>query len=167
MVSDTQYSQFRPAEDFADPQHKDFYHKLRAGVRAWPKRKHRRSSKWSEYILFAPDLFHLLCKLSIDSQVPAKIKLKLAGAIAYFASPFDLMPEALMGFIGFSDDIALAAYVLNSTLNSCNPDILKRHWAGDQDILELIQRIMKWTDSVGRSGVLRTRVLAKLRKMFK
>ena len=166
MVSDTQYSQLGSTEGLQDPQHDDFYQKLRAEVRAWPKSKDGRSGKWSEYFLFAPDLFHLLCKLSIDSQVPAKIKLKLAGAIAYFASPFDLMPEAFMGFIGFADDIALAAYVLNSTLNTCNPDILRRHWAGDQDILELIQGVMKWVDSRGRTGILRKRVFAKLKKMF-
>ncbi len=166
MVSNAHTSQLEPTEGLKDPQHDDFYQKLRAGVRAWPNSKAGRSGKWSEYFLFAPDLFHLLCKLSFDSRVPAKIKLKLAGAIAYFASPFDLMPEALMGFMGFADDIALAAYVLNSTLNTCNPDILKRHWAGDQDILELIQGIMKWMDSRGRTGLLRKRVMTKLRKMF-
>ena len=167
MISNTQYSQIGDTEGRMDRHHCDFYHKLRAGVRAWSNNNNGLSGKWSEYILFAPDLFHLLCKLSIDREVPAKIKLKLAGAIAYFASPFDLMPEALMGFIGFADDIALAAYVLNSTLNTCSPDIVKRHWAGDQDILKLIQGIMKWMDSKGRSGILAKGVWTKLKKMFK
>lgn len=167
VISNTQYSQFGPTDGLMDPHHYDFYQKIRSRIRAWLKSNDGSAGQWSEFLLFAPDLFHLLCKLSTDSEVPAKIKLKLAGAIAYFAAPFDLMPEALMGFIGFADDIALAAYVLNSMLNTCNPDIVKRHWAGDQDILKLTKRIMKWGDSMGRSGILGRGVWTKVKKMFK
>ena len=167
MSSNIQSSQFGPKNGFSDPDHYDFYQRLRTGIRTRPKRQNGLSGKGTEYFLFAPDLFHLLCKLSIDPEVPAKIKLKLAGAIAYFATPFDLMPEAFMGFAGFADDIALAAYVLNSMLNTCSPNIVKRHWAGDHDILKLIQGIMKWIDSKGRSGILGKGVWTKVRRMFK
>jgi len=71
----------------------DFYQQLRADIRTWLETKTGRSSKWSEYLLVAPDLFHLLCKLALDKEVPAGEKAKLAGAIAYFVSPIDLLPE--------------------------------------------------------------------------
>ena len=167
MTLDIQYPEFGQDESSLDPHHKDFYQNLRIRIREWSKSRNKSNGKWSEFLLFAPDLFHLLCKLSIDTEVPAKTKLKLTGAIAYFVSPFDLMPEVLMGAIGFADDIALAAYVLNSLVNGCRPDILKRNWAGDQDILDLIKRIMKWGDSMGRSGMLGKNVSKKVKKMIR
>ncbi len=52
--------------------------------------------------MFAPDLLHLLCKLTIDEDVPVKERAKLAAAIAYFISPIDLVPEAIVGIIGYT-----------------------------------------------------------------
>ena len=149
-----------------DQHHYDFYQNLRSRIREWLNTKNGSTSTWAEYLMLAPDLFHLLCKLAADSEVPVKERLKLGGAIAYFVSPFDLVPEALVGVIGFADDIALAAYVLNSLMNSCNPDILKRHWAGDQDVLEVIQKILRLGDRAGRTGVLGKGVWNKIKTMF-
>ena len=58
-------------------------------------------------------------------------KQKVGAAIAYFISPVDLIPEGLVGPAGYIDDVALAAYVLNSILNSVGPEVLEDHWAGD------------------------------------
>jgi uncharacterized membrane protein YkvA (DUF1232 family) len=145
----------------------DFYQDLRYRIRERLSSKNGSAGKWAEYLMLAPDLFHLLCKLAIDKEVPVKERAKLGGATAYFIAPFDLVPEALVGVIGFADDIALAAYVLNSLVNTCNPDILKRHWAGDDDILDLIQRILRLGDRVGRTGVLGKGVWKKIKGMFK
>ena len=54
----------------------DFYQQLRGEIREWLQTKTGQSSKWSEYLLLAPDLFHLLCKLAVDKDVPAKEKAK-------------------------------------------------------------------------------------------
>jgi len=149
-----------------DEHNYDFYKNLRSRSREWLRTENGSTNRWAEYLMFAPDLFHLLCKLAIDSEVPVKERVKLAGAVAYFVSPFDLMPEAFVGFIGFADDIALAAYVLNSLVNKCDADILKRHWAGEQDVLELIRRILRLGDNAGRAGLFRKGVGKKIRKMF-
>ena len=140
----------------------DFYQNLRFRTRKWNTTRNDSAGKWTEYLMFAPDLFHLLCKLSLDNRVPFKERAKLAAAAAYFVSPFDLMPEALLGFVGFADDIALAAYVLNSIINRCNPEIVKTHWAGDRNILELIRKILKWGDGFGRK-----RIMEKITKLIK
>ena len=150
-----------------DPQSYDFYQSLRHRIREWLNTRNGSAGKWAEYLMLVPDLFHLLCKLSIDNEVPVKERIKLGAAIAYFVSPFDLVPEALVGVIGFADDIALAAYVLNSLVNTCNSDILKRHWAGDRDVLELIQRILRSGDRMGRTGVLGKGVWKKVKRMYK
>ncbi|MBT8350877.1 MAG: DUF1232 domain-containing protein [Deltaproteobacteria bacterium] len=128
----------------------------------WIHSEEGKDHKWSEYLLAAPDLFHLLCKLSIDKDVPVKEKAMLAGAIAYFVSPIDLVPEAIVGPIGYVDDISLAAYVLNQIVNNTDPEVLKRHWAGDGDLLDLIQHILERADKMVGSGLWN-----KLRNMIK
>lgn len=134
-------------------QEEDFYQKLRKKMKDRLKNKDGSVSKWSEYLLFAPDLFHLLCKLSVDKDVLVNDKAKLTGAIAYFISPIDLIPEALVGPLGYADDIALAAYVLNSIINNTDPEIVRKHWAGDGDVLEVIQSILKVADEMIGSGL--------------
>ncbi|NQV50504.1 MAG: DUF1232 domain-containing protein [Candidatus Marinimicrobia bacterium] len=120
----------------------DFYQKMRVDIREWLQTKTGKSSKWSEYLLLAPDLFHLLAKLAMDKEIPSSEKAKIAGALAYFISPIDLIPEVLFGPIGYLDDVALAAYVINSVMKKCDPAIVRRHWAGEQDILDLVQQIV-------------------------
>jgi len=131
----------------------DFYRQLRGQIRAWVGSDKGRSNRWAEYILFAPDLFHLLWKLSTDPDVAPTDKVKLAAAIAYFISPIDLIPEAVVGPIGYVDDIALAAYVLHSIVNHTDPEVLRRHWAGDGDVLDVIQRILAVADGMVGSGM--------------
>ncbi len=138
----------------------DFYQQLRGRIREWLKSDEGRSDKWAEYLLLAPDLFHLMWKLSADPDVPAKDKVKLAGALAYFISPIDLIPEAMLGPIGYVDDIALAALVLNGILNHTSPEVLARHWAGDEDVLVAIRRILAVADEMVGAGVWR-----KLKKL--
>jgi uncharacterized membrane protein YkvA (DUF1232 family) len=149
------------SKEKADDKQADFYQNLRARMKAWLQGKEGSSHRWVEYLMWAPDLFHLLCKLSVDEQVPIRERAKLAGAIAYFISPIDLIPEGLLGPVGYVDDIAVAAYVLNSIVNNVGPDILKKHWAGDTDVLALISTILKASDRMVGSGVWK-----RLRKRF-
>ena len=51
-------------------QNPDFYHELRAKFKTWIDSDEGKNHKWAEYLLATPDLFHLLCKLSIDKDVP-------------------------------------------------------------------------------------------------
>lgn len=144
-----------------DKEHLDFYQKLRKDVKHWVSKNVDKDSKWSEYILIAPDIFHLLCKLSVEKNVPASKKIKLVGAIAYFISPIDLMPEGLIGPIGYLDDIALAAYVLNDLINEIDPQIIRKHWAGEKDILDLIKTILANADKM-----IGGKMWQKIRKRF-
>ncbi len=138
----------------------DFYQQMRDSIRIWLKGKGVNYG-FAEYLLAAPDLFHLLCKLAVDKEVPVSEKAKLAGAIVYFISPVDLLPEALTGPLGYIDDVAVAALVLNSFINKTNPEIVRRHWAGDKDILDLIQQILQVADEMVGRGL-----WSKIRKGF-
>jgi uncharacterized membrane protein YkvA (DUF1232 family) len=126
----------------------DFYQNLRSRMRTWIETKEGKNHRWGEYLMFAPDLFHLLCKLSLDKDVPVKEKAKLAGAIAYFVSPVDLIPEVVTGPVGYLDDIAIASYVINSIVKNSDADVVKRHWAGEKDVLEVIQAILNAADKM-------------------
>ena len=130
----------------------DFYQKLRSRVKEWAAQEGK-DSKALKYILMAPDFFHLLCKLMFDPRVPTIEKAKLGSAIAYFVSPIDVVPEGLIGPAGYIDDVALAAYVLNSVLNSVGPEVLEEHWAGDGDVLQNIQEILRLADEIIGSGM--------------
>lgn len=143
-----------------EQRHQDFYQALRSRTGQWLRRRGS-THRWAKYIMWAPDLFHLLLKLSLDRDVPAVEKAKLVGAIAYFVSPIDLLPELFLGPVGFLDEVVLAAYVLNSLINRTSPEVVKKHWAGDEDILELIQRIIRAADGMLGSGLVK-----KLRKLF-
>jgi len=140
---------------------RDFYQKLRSKMKVWLETKEGKNHRWAEYLMFAPDLFHLLCKLSLEKDVPVKEKAKLAGAIAYFLSPVDLIPEAFTGPVGYLDDIAIASYVINSIVRNSDADVVKRHWAGEKDVLEVIQAILKAADKM-----VGNRLWKKLRRRF-
>jgi uncharacterized membrane protein YkvA (DUF1232 family) len=138
---------------FMSDRNNDYYQRLRGQIRDWLSSEKGKTHQWSEYLLVAPDLFHLLWKLSTDPDVSAQDKVKLAGALAYFISPIDLIPEAIVGPVGYVDDIALAAYVLHGIVNHTDPEVLRRHWAGEGDILDVIRQILAAADRMLGSGV--------------
>ena len=136
-----------------DEEKKDFYQKLRTDIKKWFDEKNIDDNRWAEYILLAPDLFHLLTKLAIDPDVPASKKVKIAGIIAYFISPLDFLPEMLLGPVGYLDDIALTAYILNDIINEVDPKIVQRNWAGERDILNLVKTIIANANNMIGSGL--------------
>jgi len=91
--------------------------------------------------------------LAIDPDVPASKKVKIAGIIAYFISPLDFLPEMLLGPVGYLDDIALTAYILNDIINDVDPKIVQRNWAGNRDILSVIKTIIANVNNMIGSGV--------------
>ncbi|MFO8072820.1 MAG: DUF1232 domain-containing protein [Polyangia bacterium] len=129
-------------DDFDAKKHEDFYRKLRRRITRWRERKGGRH-KWAEYLVFAPDLFYTLIKLMADSEVPPGKKAKVAGAITYFVSPIDIVPEAIVGPVGYIDDIFVAAFVLDDIINSVSEDVVRRNWPGDEDVLEVIKMLLE------------------------
>lgn len=132
-----------------------FYKKLRKKIADWIDSKEGETNQWSKYILWAPDLFYLLWKLSTDPEVPKSERIKLLAAIAYFISPLDLIPEGLLGPFGFADDIVLAAFVLNGLISKTDPQIVQKHWMGDEDVLEVIKKIILISDKLVGEKILR------------
>lgn len=144
------------SERIANPESKmekkydDFYKKIRKQIADFLEKK---NFQYGHILLLAPDFFHLLIKLSLDDRVPSEKKVKLAAGILYFLSPIDLLPEAIFGPVGYMDDIALAAYILNDFVNHGDMDILYEHWAGEGDILASIQNVLTIADKYLGAGL--------------
>lgn len=131
----------------------DFYEKLRLKIVNWLDTKTGRENKWADYLLLVPDFFYMLIKLATDDDVPSHEKAKLILAIAYFISPIDLLPEAFLGPIGYLDDLALSAFVLNGIINNASPEIVQKYWSGDGEVLLLIKGIIAKADEMIGSGL--------------
>lgn len=65
----------------------------------------------------------ILYYLLHDKNVPAVHKAYIVGALGYFILPFDLIPEAVLSVVGFTDDIAVMAFVLRLVKDSITPEI--------------------------------------------
>jgi len=142
----------------SDQKQKDFYIKLRDKISEWFEKKTDQKPDYANYILLVPDFFYLLVRLTLDDRIPAIDKAKFAGVIAYFFSPIDFLPEALLGPIGYLDDLVLACYVLNLYINKqdeAGKAIVKELWPGDQDVLDTIQSVMQKADEWIGSGLLK------------
>ncbi len=105
----------------------------------------RRAGKLPEDVVIAlllvPDIFILMVRLTLDKQLPARSRLLIGGALAYFISPFDLLPEALLGPIGYLDDLVVAVAVLSQVLHGDLEPYARKHWTGRQDLQHVLHDI--------------------------
>lgn len=125
-----------------------FFEQLKNKIADWAQSDDGKNNKWTQFIMLVPNLFKLICRLAVDPDVSAANKAILAGVIVYFISPIDIMPEAVMGPIGYLDDIALVAFALNAMINNTNPQIVQKHWDGTEDILNVIKSILEVADKM-------------------
>lgn len=89
-----------------------------------------------------PNLGKLLVRLVRDPRVPRRNKLMFGGIAAYLLVPWDFIPDWLPG-VGQLDDIVLVALALDSMLNRVPEDVLREHWDGDEDVLEVIRSVLE------------------------
>ncbi|HSY52270.1 MAG TPA: YkvA family protein [Thermoanaerobaculia bacterium] len=138
-----------------------FYDRIRNTIRSFVEGKGKVLGKTAEFLLLVPDVFILLWRLTTDSRVNSKDKLLLGSAVVYFISPFDLIPEAIVGPIGYLDDLVFGVFVLNKILGSVDVSIVREHWSGSEDVLHAIQRVLGAADSlIGKDMV------AKIKRMM-
>jgi len=142
----------------SEQKQKDYYLQLRDKVSKWFEKNADQKPEYANYILLVPDFFYLLVRLTLDNRIAAIDKAKFAGVIAYFFSPIDFLPEALLGPVGYLDDLVLACYVLNLYINQqdeAGQAVVRELWPGEQDVLETIQSVMQKADKWIGSGLLK------------
>lgn len=149
-------------DEYAPQEHATrFYDRIRRSIHSTMEKKGRAVEKMGEFLLLVPDVFILLWRLAKDSRVTGKDKVLLGSALAYFIVPFDFMPEALIGPIGYLDDLVFAVYTLNKILTSTSEDAVREHWSGSEDVLAMMQRVLRAADSL-----IGTDVFNKVKKMI-
>jgi uncharacterized membrane protein YkvA (DUF1232 family) len=131
-------------------EHERFYDRLRAKIERYLREKvgDGKTEQLAPYLLLAPDLFVLLARLIKDPRVPAKSKSIVLLAVVYYITPLDIIPELLIGPIGFMDDIILSVIALNKILGDVDESIINEHWNGDENILGVIKDVLGKADTL-------------------
>jgi uncharacterized membrane protein YkvA (DUF1232 family) len=88
-------------------------------------------------LLFIPNMLLLCVRLLTDARVPTAERALVAGAIVYAIIPFDLIPD-MLPFVGQVDDAYLIALTLLRLMEKTDPQVIREHWSGGGDVVELI-----------------------------
>jgi uncharacterized membrane protein YkvA (DUF1232 family) len=91
-------------------------------------------------LMFLPNTIALCGRLMTDARVPRTEKLLFAGAIVYAVMPLDLIPD-MLPFIGQVDDAYLIALTLIRLINRTDAGVVREHWRGGGDIVQLVDAI--------------------------
>jgi len=98
-----------------------------------------RRARARELAALVPNLLLLFRGLLRDPRVPRRAKLWLVFAVAWIASPIDLVPE-FVPIAGPLDDAIVAALVLRHLLRSTPREVLLEHWRGEEAMLGRLLR---------------------------
>ena len=100
-----------------------------------------------ELLLALPRLARMLTSLAVDRDVPTAAKVVLAAMAVYLVSPIDLVPD-FIPWLGYLDDVILAAVVVDGVLNFIERPLLLRYWPGTPASLERVaavaRRLARW-----------------------
>ena len=94
-----------------------------------------RRSAARELASFLPNLVFLFKGLLRDPRVPKRSKFWVLFAVAWIASPIDLIPE-FIPVAGPLDDAIVAALVLRHLIRTSGPEVVREHWRGDPAVLD-------------------------------
>ena len=83
---------------------KDFYDTMIENLETY-------TGGYESFIDYGPTLFKLLCNL-LNRDIDYSLRLPICGAIAYYVTPEDVIPETIYGPYGYIDDIYVSSYVL-------------------------------------------------------
>lgn len=149
-------------DDISPERAERFYDRVRASIQSYVGSKGAAAGKTAEYLLLVPDVFILLWRLVNDSRVSGKNKVLLGTGIVYYISPIDLIPEAIVGPIGYLDDLVFGVFILNRILGDTDATVLRDHWPGSEDVLSVIQKVLGVADSlIGTKMVNRIKRMAR------
>lgn len=88
-------------------------------------------------VLFIPNMVALCVRLLTDKRVPVAERALVAGAVVYAIVPLDLIPD-MLPFVGQVDDVYLIALTLLRLMERTDPKIVREHWKGGGDVVELV-----------------------------
>lgn len=110
-----------------------------------------------EAIVALPNLVRLVRELLRDPRVPVRSKLALGAAVAYVASPIDLIPE-FVPVLGMADDLLIMCLAINHLVSVAGEEVILDHWRGSRDVLDMVRSVL---------DVATDMVPAKVRRLFR
>ena len=131
-----------------------FYDKIRGRIHDYVESKGESLGKAADYLLLAPDVFILLWRLVQDARVGTNDKMLLGTGVAYYIFPIDLLPEAFMGPMGYTEDLIFGVLILAKILKDTPAEVLEDHWSGDGDLLEMIRNVLQSAEDMVSKDVL-------------
>lgn len=139
-----------------------FYDRVRRKIKKFVEGRGARLGPAAEFLLFVPDVFMLMFRLLRDARVSAANKALVGVGLAYFILPIDILPEAVVGAMGYIDDLILGVFIVNKIVNETEHDVVREHWSGQGDVLVVIRRILESADRL-----VSPRLIAKIKKIVK
>jgi len=121
---------------------RDYYRRLRERLDLWLQSREGRAYRFADHLLLLPDFVHLIVRLALDRRVPMELRTQTAAVLAYVMLPLDLVPEGLVGPLGFGDDLLLVALMVRRLLTTVPPEIVIGHWAGPAGLMDTIWTIL-------------------------
>lgn len=88
-----------------------------------------------------PNMAKLLWRLLRDPRVPRRTKLVVGAAVAYVASPVDVIPD-FVPVVGVADDLLVLAFAVHHIVEMAGEEVVLEHWDGSRDLLELVRSIL-------------------------
>jgi len=125
----------------------EFYTKLRVGIMALDGKYDK---QLVESLLFLPDLIVYFFRYLASNNVSIISKTKIITALVYIISPMDIIPEAIVGHIGYLDDLYIAINVFKDLLfteNIDKEDVYKL-WPGRNSSIDNIDKIFDTVSTV-------------------
>ena len=92
-----------------------------------PYNKLKKQLYFARIIYHIPNFIKLCLRLLKDKRVPFYLKLLVYGAIAYVLSPYDLIPDFLVPFLGFFEDIIIGISCLIGLVKGSPPEVVAEH----------------------------------------
>ena len=120
----------------------DFYRRLRSRLNAWLATREGCAYRFADHLLVLPDFVHLVIRLALDHRVPKELRAQTAAVLAYIVLPLDLVPEGMVGPVGFADDLLLVALMVRRLLTRVPAEVIHEHWVGPAELMGTIRRIL-------------------------
>lgn len=96
-----------------------------------------------EGVLLVPNTVKLVARLVRDPRVSIRRKVPIAAAVGYVVSPINIFPRSVLG-IGMLDDAIVVSLALDKLLEDTESGIVREHWDGSIDALDLAISLMRW-----------------------
>lgn len=92
-----------------------------------PYNKLKKQFALAKIIYHIPNFIKLATRLMKDKRVPFYLKIFVFGAILYILSPYDIIPDFLIPFLGFAEDIIIGALCLTGLVKLSPEKVVEEH----------------------------------------